>query len=82
MNALIAIQQALLQRAPTGVGSVVKVSLFDSAADLMAVPYLQARYCGKAPARAGLKHPTIAPYGSFQCGDCTELVLPIQNERE
>ena len=82
MNALIAIQQALLQRARTGVGSIVKVSLFDSAADLMAVPYLQARYGGKAPARVGLKHPTIAPYGSFQCGDGKELVLSIQNERE
>ena len=82
MNALIAIQQALLQRARTGVGSVVKVSLFDSAADLMAVPYLQARYGGKAPARVGLKHPTIAPYGAFKCGDGKELVLSIQNERE
>jgi itaconate CoA-transferase len=40
MNALIGIQQALLQRERTGVGSRVEVSLFDSAADLMAVPYL------------------------------------------
>ena len=41
MNAVIGILQALLQRERTGRGSVVKVSLFDSAADLMAVPYLQ-----------------------------------------
>ena len=44
MNAVIGILEALLQRERTGHGSVVKVSLFDSAADLMAVPYLQARY--------------------------------------
>ena len=82
MNALIGIQQALLQRLRTGMGSAVKVSLFDSAADLMSVPYLQARYGGKSPERVGLKHPTIAPYGSFVCSDGRELVLSIQNERE
>ncbi len=82
MNSIIGIQQALLQRARTGVGSGIKVSLFDSAAELMAVPYLQTRYGGKAPQRVGLKHPTIAPYGSFTCADGRELVLSIQNERE
>jgi len=82
MNALIGIQQALLQRARTGQGSGIKVSLFDSAAELMAVPYLQARYGKGAPERVGLKHPSIAPYGSFTCSDGRELVLSIQNERE
>ncbi|HVE49593.1 MAG TPA: CaiB/BaiF CoA-transferase family protein [Casimicrobiaceae bacterium] len=82
MNALIGIQQALLQRARTGVGSGIKVSLFDSAAELMAVPYLQARYGGEEPKRVGLKHPSIAPYGSFTCSDGRDVVLSIQNERE
>ena len=41
MNAVIGILEALLQRERTGRGSLVKVSLFDSTADLMAVPYLQ-----------------------------------------
>ncbi len=82
MNALIGIQQALLQRAHTGRGSGVRVSLFDSAAELMSVPYLQGRYGGKAPERVGLKHPTITPYGVFTCADGRELVISIQNERE
>ena len=82
MNALIGIQQALLQRHATGLGSGVKVSLFDSAAELMSVPYLQARYGAGAPARVGLRHPSIAPYGAFTCSDGRELVLSIQNERE
>ena len=82
MNALIGIQQALLQRERTGVGSRVEVSLFDSAADLMAVPYLQARYGAGAPERVGLKHPSIAPYGAFTCSNEREIVLSIQNERE
>jgi itaconate CoA-transferase len=82
MNALIGIQQALLQRARGGQGSGIKVSLFDSAADLMAVPYLQARYGHAAPERLGMKHPSIAPYGGFTCSDGREIVLSIQNERE
>jgi itaconate CoA-transferase len=82
MNALIGIQQALLQRVRTGQGSGIKVSLFDSAAELMAVPYLQAKYGGKAPERVGLRHPSIAPYGVFTCADGKEFVLSIQNERE
>ena len=85
MSAVIGILEALLQRERTGCGSVVKVSLFDSAADLMAVPYLQARYGGSEPKRVGLKHPSIAPYRSyrsFTCADDRELVISIQNERE
>ncbi len=82
MNALIGVQQALLQRERTGQGSAVKVSLFDSAAELMAVPYLQARYGAAAPERVGLRHPSIAPYGSYVCSDGREIVLSIQNERE
>jgi len=82
MNAMIGIQQALLQRARTGIGSGVKVSLFDSAAELMSVPYLQARYGGVAPQRVGLRHPSITPYGAFTCADGRAFVLSIQNERE
>jgi len=82
LNALIGIQQALIMRGKTGRGSSVKVSLFDSAAELMSVPYLQARYGGKAPERVGLKHPSIAPYGAFTCADGRDILISIQNERE
>ncbi|MFY8103174.1 MAG: CaiB/BaiF CoA transferase family protein [Ramlibacter sp.] len=82
LNALIGIQQALIQRERTGQGAAVKVSLFGSAAELMSVPYLQARYGGKAPDRVGLKHPSIAPYGAFTCADGRDVVISIQNERE
>ena len=59
MNALIGVQQALLQRERTGRGSSVKVSLFDSAAELMAVPYLQARYGMGAPERVARGEPRL-----------------------
>ncbi len=82
MNALLGIHQALLQRALTGRGSGVRVSLFDSAAELMSVPYLLGLYGGRAPSRVGLKHPSITPYGVFTCADGREIVISIQNERE
>ena len=82
LNALVGIQQALVMRGRTGRGSAVKVSLFDSAAELMSVPYLQARYGGRAPGRVGLKHPSIAPYGAFTCADGRDILISIQNERE
>jgi len=82
MNAHAAILQALIERQQTGRGRGIAVSLFDSLADWMAVPLLHFDYAGKAPARAGLRHPSIAPYGAFTAGDGGQLVISIQNERE
>jgi itaconate CoA-transferase len=82
LHALIGIQQALYRRALSGEGASVKVSLFDSAVDLMAVPILHAMHAGKAPAPAGLMHPSIAPYGGFRTADGETLLISIQSERE
>ncbi len=82
MNATIGILSALALRERTGQGSGISVSLFDGAADWMAVPYLHAEYGSGAPTRQGLKHPSIAPYGAFTCQDGKEVVISIQNERE
>jgi len=82
MNAAQGILEALFLRERTGQGSALHVSLFDSAAELMAVPYLQARYGHAAPKRGGLKHPSIAAYGAFTCRDGHEVVLALQNDGE
>lgn len=82
LNAYAGILEALHQRARTGRGSGVAVSLFDAVADLLNHPYLHQVYGGKAPPRAGLSHPTIAPYGAYKVGDGREIVIAIQNERE
>lgn len=82
MNAVIGIQQALLQRERSGRGSGVKVSLFDTAADWMTVPLMHAQYGGRAPQRVGLRHPSIAPYGGYATADHEILAISIQNERE
>ncbi len=81
-TAFAAVLQSLLARGRTGLGRAVEVSLFHTMADWMNVPYLHARYGGKAPALVGLRHPTIAPYGAFRCGDGRDVLLSVQNERE
>jgi crotonobetainyl-CoA:carnitine CoA-transferase CaiB-like acyl-CoA transferase len=82
MTAFQAILQALIGRGRTGRGRGIEVSLFHATADWMNVPYLQHRYGRHTPARCGLAHPTIAPYGAFACGDGKAVLFSIQNERE
>ncbi|HVJ31716.1 MAG TPA: CaiB/BaiF CoA-transferase family protein [Terriglobia bacterium] len=79
--AYAAILEALIRRAQTGKGVHLQVSLFDTIADYMNVPYLTRRYGGQEPSRLGLAHPSIAPYGNFRLRDGSVL-LSIQSERE
>jgi len=82
MTALQAVLQALFAREKSGAGRHIAVSLYHALSDWMNVPYLQYVYGGKTPPRAGLSHPTIAPYGAFPCGDGKAVLISIQNERE
>lgn len=82
LTAYAAILQSLIRRGRTGKGRQIEVSLFHAIADWMNVPYLQTRYGHKPPQRVGLRHPTIAPYGAFTCGDGKQVLLAVQNERE
>jgi crotonobetainyl-CoA:carnitine CoA-transferase CaiB-like acyl-CoA transferase len=79
--AYAAILQALLLRERTGQGSHIQVSLFDTIAEYLNVPYLGRRYSGREPQRLGLAHPSIAPYGVFSASD-GDVLIAIQNERE
>jgi len=82
MTAYQAVLEALIGRGITGTGRHVEVSLFHALADWMNVPYLQYAYGDKLPARAGLSHPTIAPYDAYTGKDGQAVLLSIQNERE
>ncbi len=82
MYAFMAILEALYARERHGEGREIAVSLFDAMADWMNVPFLHQVHSGQAPARVGLAHPSIAPYGVYAAGDGGEVVISIQNERE
>ena len=82
LTAYSAILRAMIQRGKTGTGIDIKLSMFDVMADWMNMPLLAHRYMGGAPARLGLKHSFVAPYGAFTCGDGGMLLLSIQSNRE
>lgn len=82
MTAYQAILQAIIARYKTGQGRGIEVSLFGALADWMNVPYLQHHYGGRTISRPGLHHPSIAPYGAYECGDGQVVLISIQNERE
>jgi crotonobetainyl-CoA:carnitine CoA-transferase CaiB-like acyl-CoA transferase len=82
LNAYGAILEALYARERTGRGDGIAISLFDGMADWMNVPLLHYEHAGKAPARTGLSHAMIAPYGAYPVGDGGQIVIAIQNERE
>ena len=82
MSAHAAVLEALIERGRTGRGKGLKTSLFDGMADWMNVPLMQYEGTGKAPARMGLAHPTICPYGAFATSDGALVLISIQNERE
>ena len=82
MAAHAGVLEALIARGITGQGDALKVSLFDGMADWMNVPLLYYEGTGQAPARLGLAHPSICPYGAFETKDRALVLISIQNERE
>ena len=77
-----AVLEALIERGITGRGKGIAVSLFDGMADWMNVPLLYFEGTGVQPARIGLAHPSICPYGAFETRDGALVLISIQNERE
>jgi itaconate CoA-transferase len=82
MAAHAGVLEALIARGMTGQGDALKVSLFDGMADWMNVPLLYYEGTGQAPARLGLAHPSICPYGAFETNDGALVLISIQSERE
>jgi itaconate CoA-transferase len=81
MYAYSSILAALLQRARTGVGSHIDVSMLESLAEWMNYPMYYAFDGAPPPPRTGASHASIYPYGPFTTRDGA-VILGIQNERE
>ncbi len=82
MAAQAGVLEALIARGVSGRGQGLRVSLFDGMADWMNVPLLFYEGTGAAPARMGLSHPSICPYGAYPLSDGHLVLIAIQNERE
>jgi len=72
---------ALYERRATGQGRIVETSLFDALAEWMGYPAYYTLYGGEPPARAGVRHATVVPYGSYRCADGAVL-LAVQTEAQ
>ena len=82
MYAYTNILAALLQRAKTGKGSTIDVSMLESLGEWMSYPLYYAYDGAPPPPRNGASHATIYPYGPFKAGDGGTVMLGLQNERE
>jgi crotonobetainyl-CoA:carnitine CoA-transferase CaiB-like acyl-CoA transferase len=82
MYAYSGILSALLQRARTGAGLRVEVTMFEALAEWMSYSLYFSHYGGTPPTRNGVAHPSIAPYGQYRIGDGGSVIFGLQNERE
>lgn len=77
-NAHAAVLEALIERGITGRGKSIEVSMFDSLADWMTVPFLHYEHMGQDTARHGMSHATVYPYRPYDCLDGA-LIIAVQN---
>ncbi len=78
--AALGVVAAVLERAATGRGRDVSVSLFDTALSLIPYQLTGALRSGEAPPRFGTAFPLIAPYEVFPTAD-GELMIGAANDR-
>ena len=82
MYAYTNILAALLQRAQTGKGRHIDVSMLESLTEWTSYPLYYAFDGAPPPPRTGAAHATIYPYGPFPTGDGGTVMMGLQNERE
>lgn len=82
MYAYSNILAALLERAQTGRGRRVDISLLETMTEWMGYPLYFGMDGAAPPPRTGAAHATIYPYGPFKAGDGGSALLGVQNDRE
>ncbi|MDE1954407.1 MAG: CoA transferase, partial [Betaproteobacteria bacterium] len=83
MYAYSSILAALLERARSGVGRRLDISMLESLTEWNSYPLYYAFDGAAPPPRTGAAHATIYPYGPFPTGgDGASVMLGLQNERE
>jgi crotonobetainyl-CoA:carnitine CoA-transferase CaiB-like acyl-CoA transferase len=72
---------ALLSRDRTGRGRRIDISMLECLTEWVMPPIYVWQGAGRIPARVGVRHNMIVPYGAFACADGT-VMFAIQNDRE
>ena len=73
---------ALMERARTGRGTVVSVSMFDTMVEFMGYPLTFTRHTGVDQDPVGLGSPAVVPYGAYPTADGQTVVLGTTNDAE
>jgi crotonobetainyl-CoA:carnitine CoA-transferase CaiB-like acyl-CoA transferase len=72
---------ALIQRGITGRGERIDISMLECLTEWMSPPLYVWQGTGKAPARAGVRHNMIVPYGAYACSGGA-VMFAVQNAGE
>jgi len=82
MYAAIAILLALYQREKTGTGQVIDIAMFDSAVAWLG--YFPHHYWhqGEEPARVGMRHHYVTPYGPYLARDAVYVNLAVATSED
>jgi crotonobetainyl-CoA:carnitine CoA-transferase CaiB-like acyl-CoA transferase len=81
LYAYSSILTALIQRGVTGTGDRIDISMLECLTEWMSPPLYVYHGTGRVPARAGVRHNMIVPYGAYACADGA-VMFAIQNDRE
>jgi crotonobetainyl-CoA:carnitine CoA-transferase CaiB-like acyl-CoA transferase len=72
---------ALLNRAKTGKGDRIEISMLECLIEWMMPPIYVWLGTGRIPERMGIRHNMVAPYGAYACADGL-VNFAVQNDRE
>jgi crotonobetainyl-CoA:carnitine CoA-transferase CaiB-like acyl-CoA transferase len=81
LYAYSSILAALLNRNKTGRGERIDISMFECMTEWMMPPLNVFQGTGKSPARVGVRHNMVVPYGAYRCSD-GDVLLAVQTDRE
>jgi crotonobetainyl-CoA:carnitine CoA-transferase CaiB-like acyl-CoA transferase len=81
LYAYSSILAALLQRNKTGKGERIDISMLECLTEWVSPPLYVWQGTGKVPARVGVRHNMIVPYGAYACAD-GQVMFAIQNAAE
>ena len=81
LYAYSSILAALIARGKTGAGERIDISMLECLAEWLMPPLYYWHATGESPAREGMRHNMVVPYGVYDCADGA-VNFAIQNERE
>jgi crotonobetainyl-CoA:carnitine CoA-transferase CaiB-like acyl-CoA transferase len=82
MYALSSILAALYRRSATGEGAAISLSMLECLTEWTAPAVYSAAHTGVVPGRVGHRHALIAPYGLYELGDGTAVMIAVQSNPE